>query len=255
MRLSIDLAEVDNSNEFHFGGFMERRAFIKAATLVAAAGLTKPSIGSEKSSDLITQNSFSYDHKPKPLSFKPNAKNGLSEKLIISHWENNYSGSVKALNEIRKRLKEATTTKEVPPYVYNDLKREHLMRTGSVVNHELYFDNLGGNGKATSNAEGYISKAFGSFAAWEEEFRKIANGLGGGSGWVILGYNSHLKTLENYWAYDHMHGPLMTTPLLVMDMYEHSYHLDYGAAAAKYIDAFFRNINWEVVGQRLEALS
>ncbi|MBA2403945.1 MAG: superoxide dismutase [Bdellovibrionales bacterium] len=200
-------------------------------------------------------NSFTYEHKPKPLSFKANSKNGLSEKLIVSHWENNYGGSVKALNEIRKKLNEARSVKDLPPYVYNDLKREHLMRTGSVVNHELYFDNLGGDGKTSDKIEKLFTQAFGNYGAWEEDFKKTANGLGGGPGWVILGYNSHLKTLENFWSYDHMHGIVMTRPLLVLDMYEHSYHLDYGAAANKYIDAFFKNINWEVVSKRLEALS
>jgi Fe-Mn family superoxide dismutase len=235
---------------------MERRSFLKGTTLFAAATtISMPTFSSEKSSDLTVMNSFTYDHKPKPLSFKPNSKNGLSEKLIVSHWENNYGGSVKALNEIRKKLNEARSVKDLPPYVYNDLKREHLMRTGSVVNHEFYFDNLGGNGKASGKIEKLITQAFGDFEVWEEDFKKTAKGLGGGPGWVILGYNGHLKTLENFWAYDHMHGILMTSPLLILDMYEHSYHLDYGAAANKYIDAFFKNINWEVVSKRLEALS
>jgi Fe-Mn family superoxide dismutase len=76
-------------------------------------------------------------------------------------------------------------------------------------------------------------------------------GLGGGSGWVILGYNEHLKLLENYWLADHATNPAYTRPVLVMDMYEHAYQMDYGAAAAKYIDAFFANIEWQSVGKRL----
>lgn len=233
---------------------MERRTFIKGTALAAAAAtIIKPTSASEKLSDLTVMNSFSYDHKPKPLSFKPNPKNGLSEKLILSHWENNYGGSVKALNEVRKRLNEARTVKDLPPYIYNNLKKEHLLRTGSVINHELYFDNLGGNGKISGKIEKLLTQAFGDFGAWEEEFKKIGNGLGGGPGWVILGYNHHLKTLENFWAYDHMHAALMTTPLLIMDMYEHSYQLEYGAGAGKYVDAFMRNTNWEIVNQRLEA--
>lgn len=198
---------------------------------------------------------FSYEHRPKKLKFKTSALKGLSEKLIVSHWENNYSGSVKALNEIRTRLSQAASAKDVPPYVYNDLKREHLMRTGSVVNHELYFDNLGGNGKPSGLIQKLLSTSFGSFDAWETEFRKIASGLAGGPGWVFLGFNRHLNLLENYWAYDHMHGPFSTHPLLVMDMYEHSYHMDYGSQAAKYVDSFFKNIDWDEVNKRAEALS
>jgi Fe-Mn family superoxide dismutase len=67
----------------------------------------------------------------------------------------------------------------------------------------------------------------------------------------LLGYNRKLKLLENYWMADHATAPTDTSPVLVMDMYEHAYQMDYGAAAAKYIDAFFNNINWDVVAQRV----
>jgi Fe-Mn family superoxide dismutase len=77
-------------------------------------------------------------------------------------------------------------------------------------------------------------------------------GLGGGSGWVVLGYNLHSGLLENYWLWDHLHSPAATLPLLVMDMYEHSYQMDYGAGAPAYVDAFFRNIHWRIVGARWE---
>lgn len=234
---------------------MERRDFIKTSAFVSAAALANPGIAGAQTEKLKVRQSFENEHTPIKLSFDPSKLKGLSSKLITSHLENNYGGSVKSLNEIRKRLNEMKSSKDVPPYVYNDLKREHLMRTGSVINHELYFNNLGGNGKISGTIKNYLSQALGSVSIWEEEFRKIAAGLGGGSGWVILGYNHQLQMLENYWSYDHMHGLFGTTPLLVMDMYEHSYHLDYGAAAAKYIDAFMTNINWDEVNKRIEALS
>ena len=96
-----------------------------------------------------------------------------------------------------------------------------------------------------------IASAFGTFDAWETEFRRIAQGLGGGSGWVVLGYNRALDLLENYCLPDHSHHPAHTTPVFVLDMYEHAYHIDYGAAAAKYVDAFFANAQWDVVSERL----
>lgn len=188
----------------------------------------------------------------KPLAFDPAKLDGLSEKLIRSHWENNYGGSVRTLAAVRKQLAEALANKDTPAWLYNDIKREHLLRTGSVVLHEYYFDNLGGNGQAGSGLRKAVGDAFGSFDAWETEYRSIANGLGGGSGWVVLGFNTHLRQLENYWLADHAHGPAATLPLLVMDMYEHSYQMDFGAAAARYIDAFFRNIQWDAVQARLE---
>lgn len=235
---------------------MERRDFIKAATALTTTVLVSDSFATsdQNSSILATEKAFSYEHRPAPLKFKAAKMNGLSEKLIVSHWENNYGGSVKALNEIRKKINEFLKSKEVPAYIYNDLKREHLMRTGSVVNHELYFENLGGNGKGDGKIHKLISESFGNFTQWENEFRRIGNGLGGGPGWVILGYNKHLKVLENYWTYDHMHAAFLTEPLLIMDMYEHSYQMDFGAQAAKYVDAFLRNVNWDVVNKRLEGL-
>ena len=198
---------------------------------------------------------FAPTHQPKPLTFDPTKLPGLSEKLLRSHWENNYGGSVKALNTIKQKLAQALADKDLPPFVYNDLKREHLMRTGSVVLHELYFENLGGDGKADAEMRKQIGVAFGDFNTWETEFRRMAAGLGGGSGWVLLGYNRHTRQVENYWLADHLHGPADTTPLLVMDMYEHSYQLDYGAAAAKYIDAFFQNIRWDAVAARLARMA
>ena len=197
---------------------------------------------------------FQTSDKLKPLAFDPAKLTGLSERLIRSHWENNYGGSVKALAAVKKRLGEALGDKDLPPYVYNDLKREHLLRTGSVVFHEHYFDNLGGSGKAGASERQTIAAAFGSFDAWETEFRKIGAGLGGGSGWVMLGFNQHTRQLENYWLGDHAHGPAATTPILMMDMYEHSYQMDFGAAAAKYIEAFFQNVQWEAVAARLASL-
>ena len=76
--------------------------------------------------------------------------------------------------------------------------------------------------------------------------------MGGGSGWTILAYNLHTGEVHNYWSWDHMHNAPMSLPLLVLDMYEHAYHMDYGAAAAKYVDAFLQNVNWEVVNRRSE---
>lgn len=202
---------------------------------------------------MTTSPAFQSQTSLRPLAFDPSKLTGLSERLIQSHWENNYGGSVKALHIVKKHLAQALADKDTPPYVYNDLKREHLLRTGSVVLHEHYFDSLGGNGQAGANERKAIADAFGSFDTWETEFRRIGAGLGGGSGWVVLGLNTHTHQLENYWLADHAHGPAATLPLLVMDMYEHSYQMDYGAAAAKYIDAFFQNIRWESVARRHES--
>jgi len=198
---------------------------------------------------------FAGQHQPKSLPFDATKLKGISEKLIRSHWENNYGGAVKALNAIEQRLGAMLGDKDLPAYVYGDLKREELVRTGSVVLHEQYFGNLGGDGRSSGKIVDLIKQWFGSYEQWEAEFKRTANALGGGSGWTILSYNLHTTELHNYWAWDHMHSAALGYPLLVLDMYEHAYQMDYGAAAAKYVDAFMQNVNWDEVNRRVEAMN
>jgi Fe-Mn family superoxide dismutase len=194
--------------------------------------------------------SMTGGREPKPLPFDPAKLNGLSQKLIRSHWENNYIGSVRTLNVISERLAASMKDPDLPPAVYGGLKREELHRLGSVILHEQYFGNLGGDGKADGDVLNAIKKAYGTYEAWDAEFRRTAMSLAGGSGWCVLTYNFYTNELRNQWAWDHMHGAIGGLPLLALDMYEHSYHMDFGSAAAKYVDAFMRNVNWEEVERR-----
>jgi len=123
------------------------------------------------------------------------------------------------LSVVKKHIMEALADNDTPAFIYNELKREQLLRTGSVVLHEFYFDNLGGNGIAGAAERNMLAKAFGSFDISETEFRRIGAGLGGGSGWVVLGFNTHTRQLENYWLADHAHGAAAPILILVMDMY------------------------------------
>lgn len=190
---------------------------------------------------------FAAQHQPKPLTFDPAKLDGLSEKLIQSHWQNNYIGSVNALNMIEGRLAAAMQDTDLHPLVYAGLKREELHRTGSVILHELYFGAMGGDGAPAGQIVSGLTAAYGSVDAWQAEFLRTSGALGGGSGWVMLSYNLHINSLHTYWAPDHMHNATMGVPLLALDMYEHSYHMDYGTAARRYVDAFMRNVNWEEV--------
>ncbi|MAY24946.1 MAG: superoxide dismutase [Polycyclovorans sp.] len=196
---------------------------------------------------------FRGNLQPRPLRFDPAKLRGLSERLIRSHWENNYIGSVKTLNLIEARLAAAMAEADFPAIVYGGLKREELHRVGSVILHEHYFDNLGGDGRPGGALARALAAAYGSVEAWEAEFRRTAMSLSGGAGWCVLSFNACSGELRNQWAWDHMHGAIGGLPLLVLDMYEHSYHLDYGSAAAKYLDAFLANVDWEIVEQRFEA--
>ena len=184
----------------------------------------------------------------RPLSCDPQKLNGLSEKLIVSHWENNYGGAVRRLNTITAQLATLDFA-TAPVFVVNGLKREELIAMNSMILHELYFDGLGAEGEPDRALQEALLRDFGSFERWRTEFVARGKAMGGGSGWVLLTYSSRAGRLINQWAADHTHGLAVSNVILALDMYEHSYHLDYGAAAAKYVDAFMENIRWESVSQ------
>ena len=191
--------------------------------------------------------------KPQPLSFDPTSLAGLSEKLLRSHHVNNYSGAVKRLNTLRGELANLDPA-ATPGFVWNGLKREELIATNSMLLHELYFTSLGGNGQDMSAAWALaLATNFGSVQRWHAEFSAIGKAQAGGSGWVLLVFQPREATLVNQWAADHTHAVAGGVPLLALDMYEHAYHMDYGAAAAGYVDAFMANIHWQAVYERYQA--
>ena len=188
----------------------------------------------------------------RPLSCDPKKLKGLSERLIVSHWENNYGGAVKRLNAITAQLT-GLDFATAPVFVINGLKREELIATNSMILHELYFDGLGDGGPPDTALREALTRDFGSVDRWRTEFVAMGKAMGGGSGWVLLTYSHRDRRLVNQWAADHTHSMAGSTPMLALDMYEHSYHIDYGAAAAKYVDAFMDNINWANVVRLHEA--
>ena len=189
-------------------------------------------------------------HAVVPLPFDPKKLKGISEKMIVSHWENNYGGAVKNLNKVE--VEAERINKDTPAFVVSGLKERELTFTNSSILHELYFGNLGGDGKASGPLPAALAEAYGGVARWEEQFRATGGSLGGGSGWAVLDLNLHTGALRTYWSGGHTQSVAFGAPLLVMDMYEHSYQMDFGAAAAKYIDVFFQNVNWDETNRRFE---
>ena len=189
----------------------------------------------------------------RPISFKPPRLKGLSARLIASHYENNYGGAVRRLNAIRGDLA-ALDPATAPGFRLNGLKREELIATNSMLLHEVYFDSLGegGGGDPSGALADAITRDFGSLAKWRAEFVAMGKALGGGSGWVLLTRSPRDGTLSNVWAADHTHGLAGGTPVLALDMYEHSYHIDFGANVGAYVDAFMANIAWVRVAARFE---
>jgi Fe-Mn family superoxide dismutase len=186
----------------------------------------------------------------RPIPFKPSRLNGLSARLIASHYENNYGGAVRRLNAIRGELG-ALDAANAPGFRLAGLKREELIATNSMLLHELYFEALGGPGGDPDGELAHtIERDFGSLSRWRAEFVAMGKALGGGSGWVVLARSPRDGTLTNTWAADHTQSLAGGTPILALDMYEHSYHLDFGSNAAGYVDAFMANITWERVAAR-----
>ena len=181
---------------------------------------------------------------PLPLPFDASALSGLSAKLLNSHHQNNYGGAVKRLNAIREQLA-GTTFATAPGFALNGLKREELIATNSMLLHELYFASLGGNGQTMEPACALaLSASFGSVERWRDEFIAMGRALGGGSGWVLLSWMPRDGRLINQYASEHSQAVAGGIPLLALDMYEHAYHMDFGAKAAAYVDAYMGALDW-----------
>ena len=183
----------------------------------------------------------------KPLPFDPKNIKGLSEKLLVSHYENNYSGAVRRLNTLTAQLAELDFAK-APVFAINGLKREELIAANSMILHELYFDELGGGGAPSGALADAIARDFGSIDRWRAQFVAMGKAIGGGAGWVLLTWSPRDRKLINQWAMDHTTTLAGGRPILALDMYEHSYHIDYGARAAAYVDAFMEVIRWDNPG-------
>jgi Fe-Mn family superoxide dismutase len=224
---------------------IERRDFIHGAGLVA---------GVAAAATLIERPAFAQGASPaggkpmtyeaKPLSLDPKSIKGISEKVLVSHYENNYVGAVKRLTAISAQLAELDFGK-APTFLINGLKREELIAATSMILHEVYFDGLGGGGTPAGALADAIARDFGSVDRWRTEFSAMGKAEGGGSGWVLLAYSPRDKRLVNQWAADHTTTLAGGRPVLALDMYEHAYHMDYGAAAARYVDVFMEAIRWD----------
>jgi len=187
----------------------------------------------------------------KQIHCRPWTLNGLSLKLIESHYENNYGGALRRLNAITEQLA-ALDFAATPGHVLNGLKREELVALNSTLLHELYFASLGGDGQPTKGMSQALANEFGSLERWRAEFRAMGYALGGGSGWVLLTYVPRDGRLINQYASEHSQSIAGGVPILALDMYEHAYHLDFGANAKAYVDTFMRNIDWPALEARNE---
>jgi len=185
-----------------------------------------------------------------PLFCRPWTLNGMSPRLIESHYEHNYGAALNRLNSVTREL-EALDGKTTPAQVTSRLSREQSTLLNSTLLHELYFASLGGDGRTLSDTiASALSRDFGSVDRWRSEFIALAEALTGDAGWILLTYVPRDGRLMNHSASDHAESIAGGIPILALDMYEHAYHIEYGANTTAYIAAFMRNIHWDAVEAR-----
>jgi superoxide dismutase, Fe-Mn family len=235
---------------------MTRRQLLSSTSAVALAGLAAPALAAPARKRRPSPPPRAAvgiapgKHAVAKLPFDPTTLPGLSERLLVSHHDKNYAGAVKNLNQVELEL--GQLGKDAPGYRVAALRERELVYTNSVILHEHYFGNLGGDGKRSGALDRELASGFGSVGRFEEQFRAAALALGGGSGWVVLALNFQSQDLRIYGSGNHSQAVAAGTPLLVLDMYEHAYALDHGAGHAAYVEAFFANLKWQAVERRLE---
>jgi len=234
----------------------DRRRFIAASGITAAGVVATTAVGQSPAAAQTapTPVTSPLPYQAKPMPFDPSRINGMSEKILISHYQNNYVGAVKRLNAIDAQLASLDWPAS-PNFLINGLKREQLIATNSMILHEHFFNALGGGGRPSGALAAAINRDFGGFERWSAQFSSMGKAEGGGSGWVILTYSPRDKRLVNAWAADHTTTLAGGQPVLVLDMYEHAYHMDFGAKADSYVDAYMNIIRWDNAAQLYERYS
>lgn len=185
----------------------------------------------------------------KPLKYK--SLDGLSEKQLSEHHDVLYAGYVKKVGEIEEKLANADTASANATFSdIRELKMEETFALNGVKLHEGYFENMCPNGKTSPKIREIIEKDFGSYEKWEKEFKAL--GLAA-RGWVVLSYDLDEKKLKNILCDSHNQGGVWNSvALLIMDVYEHAYFIDYATGRKNYIEAFFKNIDWGYVEKIIE---
>jgi Fe-Mn family superoxide dismutase len=182
------------------------------------------------------------------LPFAPTSLPGLSERMLVSHHDNNYGGAVRKLNEIRQQLSLADPAQSGGYWsVYGTLRGAELAARNSALLHELYFANLAAGQQPPAPVATMLAQRFGAMDRFRAQMLGAAKAS---NGWVALVADPYSRTLEVVQTEGHAFGAWEAAPLLVLDMFEHAYAIDYGANKQGYFDAFWNNVNWGEVHAR-----
>jgi superoxide dismutase, Fe-Mn family len=227
---------------------INRREFLKL-TVISTATLLQGSrtlSGKPQSKEVPTMAYTAKDYS------KLIGMEGFSETLLKNHFTL-YQGYVtntnKLLDIVGQMLKDGKTG--TPEYA--ELKRRLGWEFNGMRLHEYYFENLGGktSPEKSKRLSKELAENFGSYEAWEKDFK--ATGAMRGIGWVVLYQDPMANKLINFWINEHdVSHPAGCNPLLIMDVFEHAFMLDYGLKRADYIEAFFKNINWPQIEARIK---
>jgi len=227
---------------------LNRREFLTITGLGGAAVLFSYSVP--------LQATLEKEVKAMPYTAKDYSKligmEGFSETLLKNHFTL-YQGYVTNTNKVMDILNQMLRDGKTATPEYAELKRRLGWEFNGMRLHEYYFENLGGKGGM--NKEGKLAKKmaedFGSYETWEKDFKAV--GAMRGIGWTVLYQDITNGKLINFWINEHdVSHPAGCNPILIMDVFEHAFMIDYGLKRADYIEAFFKNINWSVVEARLK---
>lgn len=178
---------------------------------------------------------------------------GFSDTLLRNHFKL-YQGYVTNTNLVLEKIGNLVKEAKDRTPEFNELKRRLGWEFNGMRLHEYYFDNMGGKDPldSTSPLTKLIAENFGGFDRWQKEF--VSTGSMRGIGWVILYHDPVSGRLFNFWIEEHQANHMAGgTPLLVMDVFEHAFITDYGLDRGKYIENFFKTINWDIVSKRLKS--
>lgn len=182
------------------------------------------------------------DFSPEELKIKED-RPGLSLKMLLEHHKL-YQGYVKKTNEIQQKLETADKSEANGVYsYYGELKRQETFSVNGMKLHEVYFGHLSGDGQPNGALVKMIEKDFGSLDAWKADM--VAAGICA-RGWAILAFDYKDNSLRNYGSDAHNVGAVWAAiPIIVLDVYEHAYFIDYGVNRKDYLNAFFKNLDWD----------
>jgi len=226
---------------------LDRRQFVSAVGVGAAGVLTggQAALGQAGAQASV--------HQVKPLAFAPDALRGISAQVVNLHHGKHYAAYVTKRNEIDAQL--AKLNPGGPDFdarVYAGIKRDEAFNASGMILHEVYFDNLGGDGKPGDGpVEAAIKECFGSLEQWVATMKAIG---GAATGWALLCLDPSDSRPHAYLVDQHQFGAVWgAVPVVALDVFEHAYYLDYQSDRPKYMGVFFDNLHWGRINERYRA--